>query len=119
MATKQVWTLNPEMYADLMGNNSAEDILSPTIRYPLVTDRHTPVFKQGKPQFATTEHPNSDHQAFLTWLKIENHKRTHKDRKGGPIAPFAATDPEAAELFMTQHPVYRTKRGLRHRLKTA
>ena len=113
MATKQIWTLDPVLYPDLTSENTADDILCPTIRVAKVTDRHTPVWKQGQMQFIVTPHHNSDHDDFVNWLKIENHKRK------GSKQPTLEANKEAAELFLIAHPVYKTKRGLRHRLKTA
>ena len=117
MATKQIFTLDPEVFGDLVGVNQPEDILCPTIRVMRITDRRTPVYKQGKIQYEVTPHANEDHTAFVLWLRIENHKRTHPDRKGGPI--LALEGVEAAEAFLKAQPIYRTKRGLRHQVKTA
>jgi hypothetical protein len=116
MATKQFWTLNPDVYGDIIGKNTAEDIACPTIRVLQVTERRTPVYekgKVGKHVYTVTPHHNEDHDAFLGWLIKENHKRKRNN------SPALEADAAAAELFLNDHPIYRTKRGLRWQLKSA
>lgn len=108
MATKQFWTLQN---AD--NQQTADDILSPTIRYPLVNDRRMPVFKNRVQQFGTTEHTNNDHIEFVNWLHIQNHKRSKQGK------PILEVDKFSAELFLTEHPEYKVKRAFRHRAKVA
>lgn len=116
MATKQFYTLNPEIYGDLIGVNTPEDIACPTIRVMQVTERRTPVFKQGQRVYTVTPHHNEDHDAFLNWLRVENHKRKGNPAKGIAAQPALELNKEAAELFLAAHPIYRTKRGLRWQL---
>ena len=106
MATKQFWTL-----ANSNKNQTAEDILSPFIRFPMANERRQPVFKGRQQVFGTATDnngpvPNQDHADFVAWLGIKNHTRKTNE-------PEYKANKTQAELFMSQHPEYKIKRAWR------
>ena len=114
MATTQIWTL-----ADSTRDQSVDDILSPHIRYPLVTDRRTPVFKNKLRQYGIAKDKdgnpiaNQDNVDFLNWLRIRNHVLS---RAGKPVME---PNVESALLFMEENKSYKYHRAFRFKKKTA
>jgi len=104
----------------LLGDDSTqtpEDILSPTIRVPVINERGQYVYDKPvgnparKPTYTVTRHANSDHADFKGWLIKANHIRQRANK------PLLQEDVAAVGLFLLEKPEYKTRRGLRWRLK--